>query len=130
MSTTSQEIRTDGGIDPSRVLPEELFAHIVSFLDAASLVTAELVSKRWYSTSNSYHTWRHCFAREYSLSCALNASLSQTGGLGLGKQRPDQDWKRMWKVRKTLEHRWKNGQAAAIYLEGHKDSVYCVQFDE
>jgi WD40 repeat protein len=33
-------------------------------------------------------------------------------------------------VRRTLEQRWKEGNAAAIYLNGHKDSVYCVQFDE
>ena len=52
------------------------------------------------------------------------------GGFGLGKQRPDQDWKKMWKIRKSLQSRWISGSAAAIYLEGHRDSVYCVQFDE
>lgn len=36
----------------------------------------------------------------------------------------------MLKARKELQSRWKNGKAAAIYLEGHTDSVYCVQFDE
>ena len=36
----------------------------------------------------------------------------------------------MWRARKALEQRWRDGRAAAIYLEGHKDSVYCVQFDE
>lgn len=50
--------------------------------------------------------------------------------MGLGKLRPNQDWKKMYAVRRALESRWKDGKAAAIYLHGHKDSVYCVQFDE
>ena len=40
------------------------------------------------------------------------------------------DWKGMWKVRKALHSRWADGYAAAIYLEGHQDTVYCVQFDK
>ena len=36
----------------------------------------------------------------------------------------------MWRARKALQQRWIDGYAAAIYLEGHTDSVYCVQFDE
>ena len=120
-------------VDPSGVLPEELFAHVISYLDAASLMKAELVSRRWYGTAHSYHSWRHVFWREHGttyLSHLREVPASQVGGLGLGKRRPDQNWKQMWKVRKLLNARWHYGQAAAIYLEGHKDSVYCVQFDE
>ncbi|KAL8708236.1 MAG: hypothetical protein Q9220_006813 [cf. Caloplaca sp. 1 TL-2023] len=51
-------------------------------------------------------------------------------GQGMGNGQADQDWKRMWKVRKALHQRWNDGHAAAVYLEGHQDSVYCVQFDE
>ncbi|MCJ1244085.1 hypothetical protein MMC30_001283 [Trapelia coarctata] len=119
--------------DPSGVLPEEIFAHVISYLDAASLMKAELVSRRWYGTAHSYHSWRHVFWREHSttyLSHLQDVPASQVGGLGLGKRRPDQNWKQMWKVRKLLNARWQYGQAAAVYLEGHKDSVYCVQFDE
>ena len=36
----------------------------------------------------------------------------------------------MWRARKALNQRWQKGRAAAIYLDGHSDSVYCVQFDE
>lgn len=36
----------------------------------------------------------------------------------------------MFFVRRALDQRWKDGQAAAIYLQGHEDSVYCSQFDE
>lgn len=49
---------------------------------------------------------------------------------GLGKTVSRQEWKSMWRARKALQQRWIDGYAAAIYLEGHTDSVYCVQFDE
>ena len=105
----------------------------MSFLDATSLMRSELVSRRWHGSASSDYAWRYVFERELGLSYrahTLDSPLSSIGGSGLGKRRPDQNWKRMWKVRKMLDNRWLNGQAAAIYLEGHKDSVYCVQFDE
>ena len=119
--------------DPSLVLPEELLAQIMSYLDAPSLMQAEAVSHRWCKTASSYHAWRHVFWKEYSLPHTSNLGgipVSQVGGLGFGKARPDQDWKQMWKVRQMLQARWSDAHAAAIYLEGHRDSVYCVQFDE
>ena len=133
MFTRFTEHCTNPRVDPSGVLPEELFAHVISYLDAASLMKAELVSRRWYTTAHSYHSWRHVFWREHGTTYSSHLRelpASQVGGLGLGKRRPDQNWKQMWKVRKLLNARWQSGQAAAIYLEGHKDSVYCVQFDE
>lgn len=36
----------------------------------------------------------------------------------------------MLQARRELRKRWEDGKASAIYLEGHSDSVYCVQFDE
>ena len=105
----------------------------MSHLNAGSLMNAELVSRRWYSTASSVHVWRHMFQAEFESqlqSFPSNAHSLQVGGFGFGKRRPDQEWKRMWKTRKALQERWRNGHAAAIYLEGHKDSVYCVQFDE
>ncbi|KAH8639788.1 hypothetical protein IG631_07558 [Alternaria alternata] len=57
------------------------------------------------------------------------------GGLGTGKMAggnpaPAQDWKQMFRARSTIDSRWKAGTPAAIYLNGHTDSVYCCQFDE
>jgi F-box and WD-40 domain protein 1/11 len=49
---------------------------------------------------------------------------------GLGKNTPGQDFKKLFRVRTLIDKRWRNGEAAAIYLNGHKDSVYCAQFDE
>ncbi|EFQ97966.1 beta-TrCP [Nannizzia gypsea CBS 118893] len=112
-------------------LPAELMAHILSFLDADSLKNAELVSSSWNVHASSSNVWREVFYREYRDS----RNVANTPGIpkramGLGKKKPAQDWKKVYKVRHTLENRWKSGKAAAIYLHGHQDSVYCVQFDE
>lgn len=120
-------------LDPSLIVPEELLAQIIAYLDATSMMNAELVSRRWYRTASSNHAWKYVFRREHysAYSPFGNQSpISYMGGSGLGTSRPDQDWKRMWQVRKALQARWLSGKAAAIYLEGHQDSVYCVQFDE
>ena len=114
--------------DPSDYLPEELFAQIMSYLDAPSLFRAELVSHRWHFTASSRLLWKHIFASEYGSLSSLPSV--DAGGRGIGKGDHQQEFKRMWQVRKTLQDRWMRGSAAAIYLEGHKDSVYCVQFDE
>ncbi|KAK2808516.1 hypothetical protein FQN49_008713 [Arthroderma sp. PD_2] len=112
-------------------LPAELMAHILSFLDADSLKNAELVSLAWHLHASSSNVWREVFHREYH----GDRNVAHTPGSprrarGLGRKKPNQDWKKVYKVRHTLENRWKSGKAAAIYLHGHQDSVYCVQFDE
>lgn len=40
------------------------------------------------------------------------------------------DWKDLYRIKQNLEHNWRRGEAEAIYLNGHLDSIYCVQFDE
>ncbi|GAA6059354.1 hypothetical protein JCM10212_003252 [Sporobolomyces blumeae] len=40
------------------------------------------------------------------------------------------DWPKLFKDRWVLEHRWDEGKPSWNWLEGHEDSVYCVQFDE
>ncbi|KKZ67808.1 hypothetical protein EMCG_06574 [[Emmonsia] crescens] len=117
--------------DPMGYLPAELMAHILSFLDADSLSQAELVSHQWHEQASSHHVWREVFRREYRRRPKTGkVANGQPKSMGLGRTRPNQDWKKMFAVRRTLESRWKEGKAAAIYLHGHKDSVYCVQFDE
>ncbi len=119
--------------DPTAYLPAELITHILCYLDATSLLQAELVSRTWHSAARSHYVWKHTFRGVYgkSLPPGCNKpSTTNVGGAGLGRLVPDQDWKRMFHLRKTLEANWKKGAATAIYLEGHKDSVYCVQFDE
>jgi F-box and WD-40 domain protein 1/11 len=106
-------------------------AQILSFLDADSLKTTELVSRSWHEQASSRHVWRAVFRREYRRNPQhMTTTNGRSKSMGLGKTLPNQDWKRMYAVRRILENRWKEGKAAAIYLHGHKDSVYCVQFDE
>lgn len=112
-------------------LPTELMAQILSYLDPQSLMRAELVSRSWREAASSHHVWRNVFRREFGRRQHSGTTTKRKKqSAGLGKTLPNQDWKRMFMVRQALERRWKEGKAAAIYLHGHTDSVYCVQFDE
>lgn len=117
-------------LDPVRHLPSEITSQVLSYLDPQSLMQAELVSRAWNEQAVSRHVWRHVFRRAYRHRRPSVTSSKKKQSAGLGKTLPNQDWKRMFLVRRALEHRWKEGKAAAIYLHGHKDSVYCAQFDE
>ena len=114
------------------ILPEELIVHILSYLDATSLTNVELVSRRWHQSASSPHVWKHILCNEFNFSQLVTTKTThpQFGGSGLGNAGPNQDWKSIWRARKALNQRWQKGRAAAIYLDGHSDSVYCVQFDE
>ncbi|KAK2757114.1 hypothetical protein FQN54_005084 [Arachnomyces sp. PD_36] len=116
--------------DPIQCLPTELMAHILSYLDPSSLINAQLVSRDWNQEASSHHIWRDVFRKEFNGGQSLSKSTKKKRALGLGKTVPNQDWRQMYFIRQRLERRWKEGSAAAIYLHGHKDSVYCVQFDE
>ena len=117
-------------LDPAS-LPPELFDHVISYLDALSVMHAELVSRKWLETAGSYRTWRGLFGTDFNDKRSVSRRVAlNVGGFGLGSAVRAQDWKQMWKSRMALDARWRDGYAAAIYLEGHRDSVYCVQFDE
>ena len=121
-------------IDPAQHLPSEIMAQVLSYLDPDSLLRAELVSRGWNEQAVSRHVWRHAFNqvhRTHLPPSPMSSKKKQSAGLGKAPRKaPTQDWKKMYLVRRALEHRWKQGKAAAIYLHGHKDSVYCAQFDE
>ncbi|PYH33508.1 F-box/WD repeat-containing protein [Aspergillus neoniger CBS 115656] len=116
-------------IDPVSCLPPEVMSQVFSYLDPESLMQSELVSRAWSEQASSQHIWRHVFRHTYGQHPS-GLPFKKRQSAGLGKAHPKQDWKRMFLVRRALEHRWKEGKAAAIYLHGHKDSVYCAQFDE
>lgn len=115
--------------DPAGHLAPELLEHILTFLDARTLLDLELVSKKWRGLCQSQTVWRQVFYREYA-----PARPSRIAGAprtpGLGKNIAGQDFRKLYSVRKMIDRRWATGEAAAVYLNGHKDSVYCVQFDE
>ena len=131
--TQKNDTRSPLNIDPFDILPPEITSAILSYLDAASLASTERVSSKWFGTASQRHAWRQAFqndVRSATQNALVPTNKPPTYGLGLGKLLPDQDWKTMLKARKELQSRWRKGQAAAVYLEGHTDSVYCVQFDE
>ena len=117
--------------DPLSLLPAELVSLIFSFLDAASLTKVALVSKKWQDAAEDRHVWRDIFLNKFGLNTACMTLPLPVGGRGLGKSRTaEQDWKQMFKARLQIAKNWTKGNATAIYLNGHTDSVYCVQYDE
>ncbi|KIV79855.1 hypothetical protein PV11_07399 [Exophiala sideris] len=115
--------------DPASVLATELVEGVLSFLDVESLVKASLVSRKWHDLCQSQAVWRRIFYREYGPKARPHPS-GLPFAAGLGRSTPGQDFRKLFKVRTLIEKRWRNGEAAAVYLNGHKDSVYCAQFDE
>lgn len=93
-------------------------------------MNSELVSHLWQKQASSPHVWKRVFHCAHPRRSVSPTASRKKQFLGLGKEILHQDWKRMYLVRQALEQRWKEGKAAAIYLHGHKDSVYCAQFDE
>jgi F-box and WD-40 domain protein 1/11 len=142
MTCSSPIVRTDSAtekkkkmIDPFQRLPAELATAVLSNLDAASVVSAERVSRTWNEHAASSHVWRSVFLRKYEPEVHVSPAPIQMGGLGVGKSShgkpaPAQDWKRMYAARSIINKRWKAGTPDAVYLNGHTDSVYCCQFDE
>lgn len=117
--------------DPTEVLATELMENILSYLDLGSLHDAGMVSRRWYQLYQSQAVWRQVFVRDFAPKQPMPTWEGQKRHIpGMGKRRPGQDYHTLYKVRAQIDRRWDNGEAAAIYLNGHKDSVYCVQFDE
>ncbi|KAF2686099.1 F-box/WD repeat-containing protein lin-23 [Lentithecium fluviatile CBS 122367] len=123
-------------VDPLEVLPTEITTLILSNLDAESLIQAECVSKQWHEVASSPHVWKGVFLRQFEPTVHVSPTPIQMGGAGIGKFRhdgknaPGQQWKEMYRTRKTINRRWKACSPSAIYLNGHTDSVYCCQFDE
>ncbi|EXJ92500.1 hypothetical protein A1O3_01052 [Capronia epimyces CBS 606.96] len=115
--------------DPASVLATELVENILSFLDVESLIQAATVSRRWHGVCQSQAVWKKIFYQEYGQK-APSPYADLPLAAGLGKKTPGQDFRKLFKVRTLIDKRWRNGEAAAIYLNGHKDSVYCAQFDE
>jgi F-box and WD-40 domain protein 1/11 len=122
-------------VDPFECLSAELATAVLSNLDATSLLDAQKVSRGWNKLATSPHVWRSVFMREYKPEVHGSPAPVQMGGSGIGRQLnnqpvPRQQWKEMYAARIGIDRRWKAGSPAAIYMNGHTDSVYCCQFDE
>mgnify|MGYP003624096289 CR=1 FL=1 len=122
-------------VDPFERLPAELATSVLSNLDASSLISAESVSHGWRKLASSSHVWRNVFLRKYEPEIHVSPAPIQMGGSGIGRvvnghPAPGQNWKGMYAARAGINKKWMAAAPAAIYLNGHTDSVYCCQFDE
>lgn len=129
----SQDILADGMVswgDFVRELPGELTQQIMGYLDLASLVHAQSVSRCWRQAAGDNHVWRQVFCRERGGAYAMGEVARPGMGYGLPNVAPEVDWRQVFKASVELSSRWKAGIAKPAYLNGHTDSIYCVQFDE
>ncbi|KAK3302651.1 WD40-repeat-containing domain protein [Chaetomium strumarium] len=111
-------------------LPFELAIQVLSLLDAATLNTASRVCSSWYKVITNQHIWRESFLREKTTTFATSGPVKPGTGLGIPPVHPANDWKEIYRVKTELDRRWKEGKARPVYLNGHTDSIYCLQFDE
>lgn len=116
--------------DPVAYLPNELNTLIFSYLDADSLRACQQI-RPWSQFATDSLTWRCEFQRVYRRESAVHPAPIQIGGMGMGRSdQKMQDWERMYNARKAIDANWAEGKGRAVYMAGHTDSVYCVQFDE
>lgn len=117
-------------VDFISLLPAELSIQILAHLDHRALSCTSMVSRSWAHVSRSQHVWREAFLREKSKTYATGKPVALGTGLGLPPLRPDNDWKDLYRIREELEYNWREGRAEPVYLNGHLDSIYCIQSDE
>lgn len=111
-------------------LPTELGCQILKHVDQETLRNAALVSRRWHAVSTTDDIWKTVFLREQTKTYATGRDIPLGAGLGLPLASKVSDWKELYKIRENLRQNWLAGNAEAVYLNGHQDSIYCVQFDE
>ena len=131
--TTTEPVQYDSSI--SRVdfvsrLPAELAIQILAHLDHTALANTVRVSKIWARMSNSPHIWREAFLREKSRTFATGRPITPGAGLGMPAYKADNQWMNLYRIKQQLEDNWREGKAEPVYLNGHMDSIYCIQFDE
>ncbi|PKS10387.1 hypothetical protein jhhlp_002138 [Lomentospora prolificans] len=117
-------------IDFITQLPTELAIQILSQLDAAGLLTASQVCRDWRDTVANQHIWRESFLREKTATYATSGPIRPGAGLGVPSVKPTNNWRDIYCAREELDARWRRGEAKSVYLNGHLDSIYCLQFDE
>lgn len=128
---TAGEDETDiSKVDFISQLPIELAIQILAQLDAATLAAVSLVSTKWNFVLRNQHIWRESFMREKTVTYATSRPIKPGAGMGVPNIQPGKNWKEVYRVKEELDRRWTEGKARPVYLHGHSDSIYCLQFDE
>lgn len=118
------------GVDFTKKFPAELSTLIFSHLNAGDLKNCERVSKNFKKTVDSNYVWKESAIRECSKTITLGHDVEPGSGMGIPGARDNKDWKQVYKANQELKPAWKAGKAKTVRLDGHQDSVYCLQFDE
>ncbi|RWA13866.1 hypothetical protein EKO27_g1279 [Xylaria grammica] len=125
------EDSTVARVDFISELPQELSIQILAYLGATQLGAASRVSRLWYRVIQDQYIWRQSFLREKTHTYATSLPVQPGIGAGVPSLRAGNDWQKIYRAREELDRQWKIGtQARAVYLNGHLDSIYCLQFDE
>lgn len=107
-------------IDFIHALPFELAVQILSYIDPTS--SCSLVSKRWNLVCSDNSVWRQYYYRKFGM---LASEMVKT----IPPAPRYHDWREIFGKKKQLLQNWQEGQVDALFLEGHTDAVYCLQFD-
>ncbi|KAI4749487.1 WD40 repeat-like protein [Aureobasidium sp. EXF-12298] len=119
--------------NPVEALPTEIVALIFAHLDPESLKASQRVAKSWSRIAKDPLIWRAQYLQQYEKQTYVSPAPIQIGGAGTGiPNQPMQHWELMHDARRRIDQNWTRGDQGGkgIYLAGHTDSVYCVQFDE
>ncbi|KAK9244507.1 WD40-repeat-containing domain protein [Lipomyces tetrasporus] len=114
------DVAEDGSprIDFMKRLPAELRTLVFCTLDFRSILTCRRVCKGWKEAAEVTAVWRYQFRLRRRWAVKPETP-------------PNIDWRMMFKTRYLLDRRWERGACVHAYnLDGHEESVYCVQFDD
>ncbi|KAI0007876.1 quinon protein alcohol dehydrogenase-like superfamily [Xylariaceae sp. FL0662B] len=132
MSTSIKELIK---IDFLAALPEELSYHILQYLDTTSLCRAAQVSQHWRKLTNDDVIWYRMCEQHINKKCSRcgwslpllqqQERLAQSQNMYISES--SRPWKDVYKERFEVGLNWKYGRYKTIVLQGHTDSVMCLQ---
>jgi len=130
LSENDGNLQNISRVDFVSQLPLELAIHVLACLDAATLCRSCSVSRNWNIICQNQHVWRESCLQNMTTTYATSGPIEFNTGHGVPKNAPTSDWRQIYRAKHELDQRWRAGKVQPIYLKGHKDSIYCVQFDE
>ncbi|CDH53445.1 wd40 repeat-like protein [Lichtheimia corymbifera JMRC:FSU:9682] len=128
-STVSQEEEEKSGdaykYDILDRLPVELSQCILRHCDFETILVLSLVSRRWHFLCLDRILWRNLYIHHPRWPSAQKYRRKR-------EQHEDDttiDYRQLYRERFLLDRRWSSGDKRMSVIEGHADSIYCVQFD-
>ncbi|KAI9011755.1 WD40-repeat-containing domain protein [Hyaloraphidium curvatum] len=132
----------DYTMDFLTALPYELAIHVLTFLPTVQDVArASMVCRSWYAMTRDNEIWRVLFVERWVKPCPVAPALPSfpplplvdpspiPRGLVASERSQPQDYSSLFRNRLALNRNWTDASFEQRKVEGHTDSVYCVQFD-